>query len=211
MQNLEAVVFDLDDVLCNYDRHAMATNLARHSGCQAQEVYDAIWNSGLDSRSDRGDITADAFLAELGKSIGFRVTVDAWVEARTAGTRIDEAVLEIASTLNRSYELAVLTNNSSLVATHMESICPPVARRFAGRIYASAALGGAKPARRAYLGCTEALGIDPANVLFIDDLQKNVEGARQAGLRALLFRGAAQLRDDLAGLGVLDEAPSRVQ
>jgi putative hydrolase of the HAD superfamily len=44
-----------------------------------------------------------------------------------------------------------------------------------------------KPDARAYaLGC-EALGLAPDDVVFVDDQQRNVEGARKAGLTAIAF------------------------
>lgn len=44
-----------------------------------------------------------------------------------------------------------------------------------------------KPDPRAYaLGC-EALGLAPAQVVFVDDQPRNVEGARRAGLTAIAF------------------------
>ncbi len=44
-----------------------------------------------------------------------------------------------------------------------------------------------KPDQRAYaLGC-EALGLAPANVVFLDDQPRNVEGAKAAGLVAIRF------------------------
>jgi FMN phosphatase YigB (HAD superfamily) len=41
------------------------------------------------------------------------------------------------------------------------------------------------------------LGARPDDALFIDDKQENVEGARQAGLRAHHYRDLPTLRADL--------------
>lgn len=51
-----------------------------------------------------------------------------------------------------------------------------------------------------------ALGITqraPEECLFIDDRASNIEGARRAGLRAIHFQSAAQLRAELAQHGVM--------
>jgi putative hydrolase of the HAD superfamily len=37
----------------------------------------------------------------------------------------------------------------------------------------------------------------PEETLFVDDREDNVEGARAAGLSAIVFRGADQLRAEL--------------
>ena len=45
-------------------------------------------------------------------------------------------------------------------------------------------------------------GLDPAASLFIDDSQKNVDGAKAAGWQAVLFTDAPTLENDLVRLGV---------
>ena len=44
-----------------------------------------------------------------------------------------------------------------------------------------------KPNPRAYLGCTEALGLEPACCVFVDDQLRNVNGARAVGLPTVHF------------------------
>jgi FMN phosphatase YigB (HAD superfamily) len=45
-------------------------------------------------------------------------------------------------------------------------------------------------------------GLDPANVIFIDDRPQNVEVAQKCGLNAILFTNAAQLEHDLKIMGI---------
>ena len=45
--------------------------------------------------------------------------------------------------------------------------------------------------------------LKPEESLFIDDNLKNVEGAKAAGINAVLFRGVEKLREDLKNLRVL--------
>jgi putative hydrolase of the HAD superfamily len=49
--------------------------------------------------------------------------------------------------------------------------------------------GIVKPQVEIYLECCKRLGVEPANSLFLDDKQPNVDGALKAGLQALLFEG----------------------
>jgi 2-haloacid dehalogenase len=50
------------------------------------------------------------------------------------------------------------------------------------------------------------LGVHAGDTLFIDDRADNVEGARSAGLRALLFENVATLRAQLRDHGFLGGA-----
>jgi 2-haloacid dehalogenase len=59
-----------------------------------------------------------------------------------------------------------------------------------------------KPDRGIYDLHAESFGLDPAATIFIDDSQKNVEGAKAAGWQAVLFQNAKALEEDLERFGI---------
>ena len=61
----------------------------------------------------------------------------------------------------------------------------------------------AKPDPRIFAVLLERFGLDPAATLFIDDAERNVAAARDAGMHAVVFTGADELRRVLADAGVL--------
>ena len=73
--------------------------------------------------------------------------------------------------------------------------------------HASHLLGARKPRRRIYDLFAAEARVEPAHLLFFDDLADNVEGAREAGWRAERIDPAgdtaAQMRAHLVALGVL--------
>jgi putative hydrolase of the HAD superfamily len=66
----------------------------------------------------------------------------------------------------------------------------------------SARVGLAKPDVRIFHLAAEALGVPTSACVFTDDIPRNVEGARTAGMRAFQFQGAAHLESELRALGV---------
>ena len=60
-----------------------------------------------------------------------------------------------------------------------------------------------KPDPRIYRLAIDISQRSPDECLFIDDRPLNVDSARQVGMRAIRFENAAQLRRELAALGVL--------
>ncbi len=96
----------------------------------------------------------------------------------------DRAMLEIADSLRKSVDIAVLTNNTTLVADHIDTLLPDLRPLFGARIYTSAQFKTAKPDPRCYRLCLSELNVRPETVLFVDDLAANVAGARKAGLFA---------------------------
>ena len=61
-------------------------------------------------------------------------------------------------------------------------------------------LGLVKPDEAIYARLIEELGVDPSRTLFVDDIAANVDGARRAGLQAVVFESESQLRDYLSEL-----------
>ena len=66
----------------------------------------------------------------------------------------------------------------------------------------SAALGVCKPDRVFYTNAQARMGVTAAqSILFVDDKASNVDGARMAGWRAMLYRGPESLARALEGWG----------
>jgi putative hydrolase of the HAD superfamily len=61
----------------------------------------------------------------------------------------------------------------------------------------SCEIGVCKPAPEIYRSCLDKLGVQPSQVLFLDDREPNVRAAESLGLHALLFADPAQAASDL--------------
>jgi len=106
---------------------------------------------------------------------------DAWRQ-RTGG-RV------FAATNQEHHRIAYMRDQAGLAA-HFDEI-----------IY-SAALGVCKPERVFFTNAQARMGISAAQaILFVDDRTANVDGARMAGWRAMLYRDRDSLGRALAGWG----------
>jgi putative hydrolase of the HAD superfamily len=81
-------------------------------------------------------------------------------------------------------------------------------RKFELRSYfdvalSSCYLGLRKPEPAIYRRALDILGKPAHRILFIDDREENVAGAKTAGMEAIRFQGAESLRRELTNLGVL--------
>ncbi|RYE03352.1 MAG: HAD family phosphatase [Sphingomonadales bacterium] len=59
-----------------------------------------------------------------------------------------------------------------------------------------------KPDAAIYRLALARFGLEPAQAVFVDDNQANVEGASRIGIHAIRFTGAESLRADLGALGL---------
>ena len=71
--------------------------------------------------------------------------------------------------------------------------------------FSSCYLGLRKPAPAIYRRVLDILGKPAERILFIDDREENVAGARDAGIRAIRFQDAGSLRPALEDIGVLEK------
>ena len=65
----------------------------------------------------------------------------------------------------------------------------------------SSELRMAKPEPGIFRHCLHCLEVAPAESLFLDDREANIEGARAVGIRGILVQSPQQIRDDLRTVG----------
>jgi glucose-1-phosphatase len=200
---IKLVLFDMDNVLCDYDRGTRVACLAEFAGTTSDAVHEAIWETGFELLGDSGALDASDYLRGFGERIGYPLSLDEWVEARRRSMKADRAMLEIAGHLRETVDIAVLTNNTTLVADHIDTLLPDLRPLFGPRIYTSAQFKAAKPDPRCYHLCLSELQAVPQTVLFVDDLAENVAGAREAGLFAHHYASVETFRQALSGYGLL--------
>jgi glucose-1-phosphatase len=199
---LRCVLFDLDEVIADYDRSVRVGHLAHAIGRTPAEVQQAIYGSGIEDAADSGMLTADTYLDALSTWLGREVSLEAWTAARRAATHVRPYMLALAEALSRQLTVAILTNNSVLMAEQMHRIAPPLFPLFEHRAFASAQFGARKPQKEAYLHCLAWLGLPAEATLFVDDNADNVEGAREAGLFAHHYQDFEGFKAALARFGL---------
>jgi putative hydrolase of the HAD superfamily len=186
-------LFDMDNVLCRYDRKRRIADLSRLSGKPADQIYAAIWASGFEDQADAGRLDTATYLAGFAERLGYPITLDEWLENRKCAITPMPEVLALMAQVKFRSKVAVLTSNHALVRDHLEMLFPELPALCGDEFYVSAQFGVAKPDPEVYLRCVAAAGGTPGATLFIDDSQTNVDGALAAGLHAQLFTGAPDL------------------
>lgn len=75
--------------------------------------------------------------------------------------------------------------------------------RFFDQYHVSCRLGARKPARAFFRAVLDASGLEPGELLLVDDRAENVEGAARLGIPGLVFRDAPALERDLRERGMI--------
>lgn len=144
---------------------------------------------------DAGAPTGDYWAAVLGRQATpaeleglVRRDVESWM-------RVDEEVLGVLREAHgRGARMTLLSNAPHELADAVTAM--PELAFFDHRVF-SARIGVTKPEAAAFHAALEVMGVPAAEVIFIDDREANVEGARRVGLDGRLYTSPAALRSDL--------------
>lgn len=205
---IDTVVFDLGNVLIRWnprnlyrkifgdDVQAMETFLSEVCPPEWNERQDAgrSWQEGID----------EAIARHPSQAALIRAYRERWEE--TLGGVIEETVLILNELHARGVRLLALTNwSAETFPIALERF--PFLHTFEG-ILVSGKEGIIKPAPAIFQLLKTRYQFEGSRAVFIDDHAPNVEGARREGFNALQFTSAAQLRKDLAALGLPVQALS---
>jgi len=194
---VEAVVFDLGGVLIDWNpRYLYRSLFDDEAEMEAflRDICSPAWNL----EQDRGRPFAEAIKLLCAEFPGYASHIAAYFERWHEMLRGPiEGTVEILRELRETgrVRLFALTNWSAETFHHAEKRFPFLGW-FEG-IVVSGREGLVKPDPAFYRLLTDRYALEPGHCLFIDDVERNVEGALAAGMQAVRFESPAALRREL--------------
>ncbi|WP_425480856.1 HAD family hydrolase [Montanilutibacter psychrotolerans] len=187
------VLFDFDGVLVRYSHERRVEHLADATGCSPLRVVEALFDSGLETEYDCGQVDTAQYLARLGRDLESPVDEATWIASRVAGYHVEAGVADRVLVASRRARVGVLTNNGALLPEAARRVLPALFPMLEGAVLCSGALGVRKPEPEIFRRALAHFGAIAQETLFVDDSPRNVEGARSAGLHAEHTPDAATL------------------
>ncbi|MFK7896232.1 MAG: HAD family hydrolase [Myxococcota bacterium] len=178
---IEVVLFDLGGVLIELG--GMGDMAVFSSGDSEDEIWRRWLSCPWVRRFERGECDAQAFAEGMVETWSMPVSADAFLEAFIAWPKgMLPGAHEVVRSAGQNARVACLSNTNVL---HVERQWAEfgIYELFDG-IYLSNEMGIVKPDAEAFHHVVDGLGVSADQVLFIDDNQINVDGARAAGLIA---------------------------
>jgi len=197
---VEAVIFDLGRVLVEVDlERGLWHDLMRIGGGDPASIG-SLRDNELLIRFHVGRLAPREFHQDFcrraGLALDFETFARQWCEVFDPMPGMEALLADLAQRI----PVGLLSDTDPLHFPYCQATYP-----FIGRIPApvvSYMVGATKPAPAMYAAAARAVGVPAANCLFVDDLQRNVDGAIAFGMQAVRFTGAERLRIDLAERGV---------
>lgn len=187
-------IFDMDDVLYEFDGGSRMHALAAVTGLTVSELRDRWWLTGAEAHAEAGGfVDSGEYLAAFNEAIGRSVTEEDLVRIRGAAmTPWPDSIAAVirAKQLGR---VTLLTNNGPVSAKHLRTLAPELIPVFGDDLFTSSDYGARKPDRAVFEAVLARYDTAPADAFFADDLPVNIEGARSVGISAHLFTNAGSL------------------
>jgi epoxide hydrolase-like predicted phosphatase len=193
---IRAIIFDLGGVLLRTTDFEPRERLAASLHMNRHQLEQFIFGGESGDRAQRGEISAQQHWENLRRQIKYSPEeFSRLVSDFFAKDEIDEALIDYVRGLRKTYKTALLSNawdDLRQVITekwHFEETFDTM--------IISAEECVAKPDLRIFQLALDRLGVTADQAIFVDDMDRNVEGALQAGLHAIQFQTPQQLRIDI--------------
>ncbi len=200
-QDIRVLLFDVGGVLVQLAGIEIMLNWLGKT-----VTADEMWHRWLRSTPVRqfetGQIDADEFAASVIGEFGLSIEPQPFLESFTRWPiGLFPGTLDMLARIPDSYGRAILSNSNVL---HWPRVINDM---HLGTVFdshfVSHLTGRIKPDADAFEHVLDTLGCRPAEVLFLDDLEPNVEAARRLGLRAVRVQGPAEAERALTDSGII--------
>lgn len=199
---IKCIIFDLGRVLVPFDFSRAWVRMEARSGIPVAEIRRRVDEAGLFLPFESGAVSPDEFVAGmnrlLGIDLGEQEFSEIWNSIFLPEALIREELLQLLAQKHR----LILLSNTNLIHFRFLREAYPLLRHF-HQFVLSYEVGIMKPAVGIYQKAINAAGYLPEECLFFDDIGENVEGAKRAGINAVVFTSGTQLEAELHARGVI--------
>ena len=196
---IRAIFFDLGGVLVRTVDFTPRERLANRLGMDRSALEDFIFGGESGDRAQKGEISLRQHWENLASCLGFSVQqVKDLVDEFFAGDVLDIALVDYVRKLHEQYKTALLSNawdDARQVIVERWHIHDAF-----DELIISSEFGMVKPDPRIFYLALDMLGVAANQAIFVDDMQRNVDGARWVGLEGICFQNPQQMKLDLERL-----------
>jgi putative hydrolase of the HAD superfamily len=200
---IKAIIFDLGNVLIDFDHMTAARKISRFTNMSAQDIFNLFFDSPLTASFEESKISPREFFSQVKEKLNLKLDYDGFVPIWNEIFFLSEknhAVYNLAKSLKKRYKLSLLSNVNILHLDYLKKNFP-VFDAF-HYVITSCELGCKKPDPAIYKKTLEILQVPPGDVFYTDDRLELAKKARELGINSFVFMGIEQLQTDLLSAGI---------
>lgn len=197
-QKIKAIIFDMGGVLVDLDIEDCKRAFKEYLGYEKiDELIDPCHQKGIYGDLEEGKLSGDEFRKlVLAESRPGSVAEDVDRAMWHILTGIEPYKAQLLKRLSESYDLYLLSNNNEVCLPRSRAMFAeagtPMETLFKKCFY-SFEMKALKPSETFYKAVVAEIGLPAEQMFFIDDSQKNVDGAIAAGLPAVYYQPGTDL------------------
>ena len=187
----KAIVFDMGGVILSLDRDLCIRNFKQKAGFSDIEEYlDIYHQKGFISDFEEGILDEEGFYAESLKHCPPGAKAE---DIRSSFCSLlkcadPDVLAQIRALSAAGYDIYVLSNNNPICTRRFKEILLEAdSLQYFKDMFFSFEWKLLKPGLAIYQKLARTIGCLPEEILFLDDAVSNVEGAKAAGINAVLF------------------------
>jgi glucose-1-phosphatase len=202
-QNIDGLLFDIGGVVFEIDFVRAVQTWSSWSRLSAEEIQYRFKMDEAYEQHERGQMQSAEYFNHLRKVLELEAD-DAEIELGWNAIFQAEMVDTVSCILAAKDKLPCFAfSNSNPVHQKFWMDAYPRAIASFHEIFVSSELGWRKPEREAFDAISRKTGISLERILFFDDTEENVTGARAAGMQAVHVRSHTDVKKALTAIGVL--------
>lgn len=181
---IKAVVFDVDGVIV-VNKEIFSEMYSRKNGIPAHELTPFFTGPFQDCLTGKADLKTilKTEIHRFKHSGSIDEFLDIWFKSEH---NIAEDVVELVKSLKQKGLIVAIATNQEEYRTKYIEENMGLGQHFQ-HIFSSARIGHMKPSRDFFAHVQKSLGVKPQEILFIDDSEANVKGAKDFGMNAHFY------------------------
>jgi FMN phosphatase YigB (HAD superfamily) len=199
---MQSIVFDFGNVVGFFDHALTLRRLAPHTDMPSRTMRELIYDGDLEDAYEAGRITSREFLSQFRQLCRLRCDEDTIAAAFVDVFQPNLPLCNLLPALKKRYRLFLGSNTNELHSLHYRRQFAEHLKFFDGLVL-SHEIGARKPSPLFFEHCWRLAECPARACVFVDDLPANIEGARRCGWQGILFTDLDNLKEQLAGLGIV--------
>ena len=197
---INAIIFDLGNVIVKVDWGNFYEKLAEHSGKPIGFIKKYHQNSADSKNFEKGKINFKQFYGALDTDLNLKIGQNEFNKYYCSIFTLNNNVANLIQKLKRKFRLVLLSNTDKL---HFEFINNKfrIVNAFDDCVL-SYEVGYRKPNPLIFINAIKKTKTLPFNCAYFDDIMEFVFIARLTGIKAFQYRTYAKLINDLGKVGV---------
>lgn len=197
--NIKAIVFDLGNVLIDFDHMIAARRIANFANRSPHQIYSLFFDSEITQLFEEGGISPLDFFSEVKKilklNLKFEEFKPLWNEIFFLTPKNLE-IYKLKIHLKKNYTIALLSNINVLHFEYLKKNFSSSLNAF-HKIFLSYQLHLRKPNSLIYDAVLKQLNLKAEEVFYTDDRLELIQAARSKGINSFQFINIDQLKSDL--------------